>query len=282
MTERDHHPLTEGEGSPSWGVAELAAALDSEAFAVHDVAHGDGTRFALSSDESRVLEIYPQANIARLDLPGARLELYRQGAPIVQPHGLRFDQDQDDQPLTVTITASGAVTLWLGPSQTAETAPEPPDSTPDGIDVHGEAQPRRHTDLGGAEIPDPDAIQPAPSTQADTENSPEGQEQPRVDLRGRVGHDPFVRRTPRGTLLARFPLAVREEGKEKPTWHQILSFGDRASRVQETISKGQKVTVIGYPHQREIPQKDGSVKLIEEIYAVVVKPTKPEGTQAGS
>jgi single-stranded DNA-binding protein len=92
---------------------------------------------------------------------------------------------------------------------------------------------------------------------------------PRLTLSGRVGANPTVRTTPTGTRIARFPLAVREQATT--TWHQILAFNARAEQVQASVSKGDAVEVIGYPHEREQRRRDGSVRTVEEVYAVVIK-----------
>lgn len=286
MTERDVYPpaRTEKVASerPSWNAVELSTAVEHDAVDVRDVAHGDGLRFNLDPDAETSLEVFPDAAVARLEWPAGRLELYRQAPPVPQLHGLRFDQGDDNHQVAVSIAASGAVTFWLAPSQSSAERPETGDASPPELDLQygDEAESLEYS--GGSDVADSAPVHLDESAVIVDRPSPEQQEQPRVDLRGRVGRDPFVRRTPRGTLLARFPLAVQEEGQEKTIWHQILSFGERAARVQETVKQGQKVTVVGYPHQREVPQKDGSVKIVEEIYAVVVKSSKPNQTQADS
>lgn len=82
---------------------------------------------------------------------------------------------------------------------------------------------------------------------------------------------------PQGSLIARFPLAEHHEDKTT-TWHTIVAFNERAQKLQEAgLSHGQEVTIVGYPHAREVPIREGKTKTVQEIYAVVVKATKQPG-----
>ncbi len=89
---------------------------------------------------------------------------------------------------------------------------------------------------------------------------------------GRLGQDPRTRTTPKGTLIASFPLGVKDEADlEKTSWHTVLAFRERAQTVHDTLKKGMPVEVIGYVHEREIPRRDGSTRTVEEVYATVIK-----------
>jgi single-strand DNA-binding protein len=111
--------------------------------------------------------------------------------------------------------------------------------------------------------PEIDASLPLP-------DSPQ-ERQSRVTLFGRVGAGPRFRTTPKGRLVASFPLAVRES-EEQTTWHTIVAFDKRAEQVRESLAKGQALEVIGYLHQRERQLRDGRTKRIEQIYAVAIRP----------
>src|SRR5205823_3388519 len=92
----------------------------------------------------------------------------------------------------------------------------------------------------------------------------------RVTLCGRVGAVPAFRTTPKGVLIGKFPLAVRDE-EEQTHWHTILTFNERTRKLQEAqLAKGQAVEVTGYVHEREQRTKTGT-KMVEEIYGVVIK-----------
>jgi hypothetical protein len=140
-------------------------------------------------------------------------------------------------------------------------------STPWAIDDFVPAAPAPMEAPAPVPSPAPAADQADRAATADAEPAP----RPRVTLRGRVGALPAFRTTPNGVLIARFPLAVPGEDK-RTTWHQVLAFKQRAERVRESVQRGDAVEVIGYTHEREQRRRDGSVRTVEEIYAVVIKP----------
>ena len=57
------------------------------------------------------------------------------------------------------------------------------------------------------------------------------------------------------------------------TWERIVAFNERATRLQgeQGPKKGQYVEIIGYRHERQEQGRDGRVRRIQEIYAVVIK-----------
>ena len=90
-------------------------------------------------------------------------------------------------------------------------------------------------------------VPPKPS--ASTGDTPEQRGRERLTLSGRVGAAPTLRTTPKGTLVARFPLGVHEDSGAT-TWHTILAFNQRAEQVRTSVKKGDAVEVIGYRHTR--------------------------------
>jgi hypothetical protein len=97
-------------------------------------------------------------------------------------------------------------------------------------------------------------------------------EQERVQLSGRVGADPTFRTTPKGTLIGRFPLAVRN-ADDSTTWFPVLAFNQRAERLKDVVERGAPVNVVGYVHEREGRTRDGKPRMVQEVYAVTV--TRP-------
>lgn len=93
----------------------------------------------------------------------------------------------------------------------------------------------------------------------------------RLSLGGRLGRAPSFRTTRSGRLIASFPLAVRDEAGET-TWHTVLAFDERAEQLRDQVAKGQYVEVVGYLHQRERTTRSGQTRVIEEVYATVIKP----------
>ena len=97
-------------------------------------------------------------------------------------------------------------------------------------------------------------------------------EQERLTLAGRLGQDPRIRTTAKGTLVAQFPLGVKQDPDlDKTTWHTVVAFRQRAEQVRDTLKKGDAVEVIGYRHERQVPRRDGTTRTVEEVWATVIK-----------
>jgi hypothetical protein len=88
-------------------------------------------------------------------------------------------------------------------------------------------------------------------------------------ITGRVGRTPTLRQIKSG-LMAKFPV-----GEHLPdgstTWHTIVAFGKNAEALKDSLTKGQLITVGGYPHEREIPGKAGQPRRVTEIYLAGLK-----------
>ena len=122
--------------------------------------------------------------------------------------------------------------------------------------------------------PSPEPADPSePSASTGGTETPEQPGRERLTLAGRVGAAPTLRTTPKGTLVARFPLGAHEESGAT-TWHTVLAFNQRAEQVRGTVKKGDAVEVIGYRHTRTLParQEGRPPKEVVEVYATVVKP----------
>jgi single-stranded DNA-binding protein len=65
--------------------------------------------------------------------------------------------------------------------------------------------------------------------------------------------------------MAKFPVAEHHPDGST-TWHTIVAFGKNAEGLRESLTKGQMVTVGGYPHHREITGKSGQTRKVTEIY----------------
>ena len=142
-----------------------------------------------------------------------------------------------------------------------------------------EPAPAEHTQINRDELlaavstPPPVDAGGQPATEpGDTPPTAEVREQERVTLTGRLGQNPRLRTTPKGTLVAQFPLGVKDDADlTKSTWHQVLAFHTRAEQVRDTLKQGDAVEVIGYRHTRQIPGRNGP-RTVQEIYATVLKP----------
>ena len=70
----------------------------------------------------------------------------------------------------------------------------------------------------------------------------------RVVVAGNLGRDPEIAATPKGTLVAKFSVAVdtpRPGGTSKTVWFQCLALRDQAEFVKRTLNHGDPVYVEG-------------------------------------
>ena len=97
----------------------------------------------------------------------------------------------------------------------------------------------------------------------------------KVMLLGHLGHDPEVRRTPKGTAVANFRMATtrrwkdRESGDlhERTEWHRVVVFGRPAEVIGDRAAKGALVHVEGALQTREWTDRDGVKRYTTEVLA---------------
>src|SRR4051812_36859947 len=83
-----------------------AEALGAEARQTRDVAHGDGQAFDLTDT---VLEVYPEAGVARATTQDARVELFRIPRYEVREQHVVFEQGTEDARTRLTVSGDGKV-----------------------------------------------------------------------------------------------------------------------------------------------------------------------------
>lgn len=96
-----------------------------------------------------------------------------------------------------------------------------------------------------------------------------------VMLLGHLGHDPEVRRTPKGTAVSSFRMATtrrwkdRESGerRERTEWHRVVVFGGLAEVFGDRAAKGALVHVEGPLQTREWTDREGVKRYTTEILA---------------
>jgi single-strand DNA-binding protein len=91
----------------------------------------------------------------------------------------------------------------------------------------------------------------------------------RVVITGRVGREPTIKQIKTG-VMAKFPVA-QHNPDGSTTWKTIVAFGAKAEALQGTLTKGQQITVAGYPHERETTGKAGQKKTVTEVYLAGLK-----------
>jgi single-strand DNA-binding protein len=92
----------------------------------------------------------------------------------------------------------------------------------------------------------------------------------RVVITGRVGRVPMIKPIKTG-LMAKLPLAEHKPGSTETTWHTVVAFGKTAESLRDSVTKGQMITVAGFPHEREVTGKSSQKRKITEIYLAGLK-----------
>jgi single-strand DNA-binding protein len=84
---------------------------------------------------------------------------------------------------------------------------------------------------------------------------------------GRLGADPELRATARGTSVANFRVAVdgydREKKEKTTTWVRVTMWGDRGEQLAKLLSKGDAVCFMGTGELKSYDGKNGEVWYIE-------------------
>jgi single-strand DNA-binding protein len=97
----------------------------------------------------------------------------------------------------------------------------------------------------------------------------------RVQIIGRLGKDPEVRRTQSGDAVANLSIATSEKYKDKKTgnyventeWHRVSAFGPLAEIMEKYLHKGQEVYIEGSIHTRKWTDTSGVEKYSTDIKA---------------
>ncbi|GEM_PF-2114590 len=231
-------------GKERWDIDLLAFHLKTQPVPVQDPELGAGSRLVMGLGNPPVtaLELFPEKSAARVFCQGLRIEV-SQIAPVLPDAEVPSDEESislinrtNGNDLRLGFSAQGDVSLFIAPHQALEAEP----ST---------------------------RALPSSGDEETAEQSREKEGQTRVAIQGRLGADPTFRTSAKGTLIARFPLAERQE--EATLWHQVLAFGTLAEQHREALKKGQSIEVIGYLHER--PAKNKPDRMVQEIYAALIR-----------
>jgi single-strand DNA-binding protein len=114
---------------------------------------------------------------------------------------------------------------------------------------------------------DMSAQQPEVNTQ--TKDQPGKEAEERKVITGRVGRVPTLKQIKTG-LMAKFPVGEHHQDGST-TWHTVVAFGKTAEALKGSLTKGQIITVGGYPHEREVTGKAGQTRTVTEIYLAGLK-----------
>ena len=114
-----------------------------------------------------------------------------------------------------------------------------------------------------------------------------------VAITGNLTDDPEVTFTPNGTAVANFRLAVTPRVKDGEGWRdgdtsffRITAWRDLATHLGDSLSKGDRVIVLGQLRTRSWETPEGERRSVVEVTAEEVGPSlkwataKPERTTA--
>ncbi|SDA45414.1 single-strand DNA-binding protein [Dialister histaminiformans] len=90
-----------------------------------------------------------------------------------------------------------------------------------------------------------------------------------VICRGRLGRDPQIRATSKGTSVANFSVACDREynGQKLTDWINVVAWGRTAEAVGNFLKQGDDVFVSGRLGTRKYTAKDGQIRYITEVTA---------------
>jgi single-strand DNA-binding protein len=184
-----------------------------------------------------------------------------------QDEALEYRQQTPEHTIFLRTSKRGELAFSLTPTPpgavSQEPLPIPPQhSFPETVPV-GEEGVLPEPAYAGEATQQPEATSP-------TKDRPAGKDaKERMVITGRVGRLPTVRDIKTG-LMAKFPVGEHHPDGST-TWHTIVAFGKTAEALKDSLTKGQLVTVGGYPHQREITGKAGQTRTVTEIYLAGLK-----------
>src|SRR5687768_3717887 len=111
-----------------------------------------------------------------------------------------------------------------------------------------------------------------------------------ITLIGNVGRDPELRYTPSGMAVCNFSLAVNRswtdrgsnEKREETTWWKVAVWGNQAETVNQYVSKGKQVLVVGSRIKADsYVGQDGQARASLEITADQVRFLGGRGGEGG-
>jgi single-strand DNA-binding protein len=93
----------------------------------------------------------------------------------------------------------------------------------------------------------------------------------RIELIGRLGHDPETRYTQQGQAVTTFSLATDRPAMPgeaaEPDWHRVVCWDRLAEIANQFCSKGRLVYVAGRLQYRGYEGRDGQPKRVAEVKA---------------
>ena len=191
-----------------------------------------------------------------------------------QDEALEYRQQTPEHTIFLRATKRGEFSFSFTPTPpvagSQEPAPIPPDNSfPETVPVSEEPLlPEPAQALVPAQQPEkPTPTKDRPAVAADATAGKDSKE--RKVITGRVGRVPTVREIKTG-LMAKFPVAEHHPDGST-TWHTIVAFGKHAETLRDSFTKGEMVSIAGYPHEREVTGRAGQTRTVTEIYLAGLK-----------
>jgi hypothetical protein len=184
-----------------------------------------------------------------------------------QDEALEYRQETLEHTIYLRASKRGELAFSFTPTPpvtaSQEPSPTPPqNSFPETVPVREEALQPISSDLAEP-VQKPTPVTPPKDGLAGKETKE------RVVITGRVGRLPTVKQIKTG-LMAKFPVAEHQPDGGT-TWHTVVAFGKNAESLRDSLTKGQLVTVGGYPHEREVTGRAGQTRTVTEIYLAGLK-----------
>ena len=92
-----------------------------------------------------------------------------------------------------------------------------------------------------------------------------------VTLVGNLGRDPELAYSGSGKAVCKMSVGTKERGvngqEDVMTWHNVVVFNEMAENVAASLSKGDRVIVIGRIRKNKWEKKDGTTGYSEEVRA---------------
>lgn len=94
----------------------------------------------------------------------------------------------------------------------------------------------------------------------------------KVQLIGRLGHDPEIKYTANGTAVANFSIATNRvwkndagENIEKTDWHRVIAWRKTAEIIEKYLKKGSQVYIDGHLETRTWDDEKGVKRYLTEV-----------------
>ena len=111
----------------------------------------------------------------------------------------------------------------------------------------------------------------------------------KVQLIGRLGQNPEVKKLDSGKTVANFSIATSDKYKnakgeliENTEWHNLVAWGKTAEIIEKYVKKGNEIAIEGKLTNRSWEDKDGNKQYRTEVLVneLLLMGSKPAGKNA--